>query len=987
MPMSNKNNITNLFVSLFIILFLHGFTGAISTPSTEPGDARYVNPFIGTGGHGHTYPGAALPFGMVQLSPDTRLSGWDGCSGYHFSDSIIYGFSHTHLSGTGVSDYGDILFMPFVGKPRWNNGSTGNKAPGYCSSFSHQRETAEPGYYRVHLEEHGIDVQLTATTRVGVHRYTFPSTQQAHIIIDLTHRDAVIRAGLKKINQREIEGFRRSCAWAKDQHVYFVARFSKPFKQYLTQPGKQEKHKAILLFDTTAGETIEARVGISAVSIDGARKNLEKEAAGKTFLQLRKEARRRWNNHLGKIKVTGGTPSQRKIFYTSMYHAMLNPNIYMDVDGSYRGRDQKVHNAQNFSYYTVFSLWDTFRTLHPLFAIIEPERTNHFIRTFITQYEQGGLLPVWELSANETFCMIGYHAVPVIVDAYVKGLREYDAGKAYEAVKHSAGQDHLGLEFYKKRGYIPAGEEAESVSKTLEYAYDDWCIAQMALALGKTGDYTYYLQRAQYYKNLFDPSTGFMRARMKGAWFTPFDPAEVNFNYTEANAWQYRFYVPQDIHGLIRLLRGPKKFSAQLDALFQADSHTKGRKQADITGLIGQYAHGNEPSHHMAYLYNYVGQPWKTQQQVRRILDTLYTDKPDGLCGNEDCGQMSAWYIMSALGFYPVTPGSDVYVIGTPLFEKATLDIGKGGTFTVTAANAGRQNIYIQSARLNGKPLKRSWFRHSEILQGGALEFVMGSAPNKKWGGSAEALPPSAITQHLIVPVPHIVQGNPMFKESTTVSLASLLPGAELYYTLDGSKPSAGASKQYRKPIFLDRSATIKAIAAAPGFPESHVLTARFHKISTKRTIRLDSTYAPQYSGGGDTALIDGLRGGRDFRTGTWQGYEGSHLEAVIDLGESQKITQLAVGFLQDNNAWIFMPEQVEYFISADGKDFQPVALVKNDIPHRREGTIIKNFTAVFSSREARYVKVFARSIETCPSWHKGAGHKSWIFADEICVR
>ncbi|MCP5045871.1 MAG: glycoside hydrolase family 92 protein, partial [bacterium] len=407
---------------------------------------------------------------------------------------------------------------------------------------------------------------------------------------------------------------------------------------------------------------------------------------------------------LNKIKTDGGTIEQKRIFYTALYHALLNPNLYTDIDGRYRGRDLKIHKAEGFTNYTVFSLWDTFRTAHPLFTLIEPKRTGDFIKTFIAQYNQGGLLPVWELAANETYCMIGYHAVPVMVDAYVKGFKDYDIETVYEAMKKSARQEHFGLKFYKTHGYIPAGEESESVSKTLEYAYDDWCIAQMAKALGKTEDYKYYLQRAQYYKNLFDPSTGFMRARMKGTWFTPFDPAEVNFNYTEANAWQYSLFVPQDVQGLIRLMGGKEKFIAHLDGLFSADSQTTGRQQADITGLIGQYAHGNEPSHHMAYLYCYANQPWKTQQLVRRILDTLYTDKPDGLSGNEDCGQMSAWYIMSAMGFYPVTPGQDTYVIGTPLFKRTVIDVGNGEIFTISANKVSAQNIYIQSASLNGQP-------------------------------------------------------------------------------------------------------------------------------------------------------------------------------------------------------------------------------------------------------------------------------------------
>jgi predicted alpha-1,2-mannosidase len=971
----------------FIVLLIFSFQIGAEEKYTA-----YVDPFIGTGGHGHTYPGAALPFGMVQLSPDTRLTGWDGCSGYHYSDHVVYGFSHTHLSGTGVSDYGDILLMPTVGPVQWQRGTVEDPRSGYCSTFKHGSESAKPGYYEVRLEDYGIDAELTVTPRTGVHRYRFPASKEANIIIDLTHRDTVIDAGLSVVNDREIQGFRRSSAWAKDQHVYFVARFSKPFYRclFFNHEGHEglegKKIKAVPRFQTKAGEEITVKVGISAVSMEGARGNLEAEAGGLSFDQIKKAARRKWNRALKKIRVSGGSTAQKRVFYTALYHALLNPNLYMDVDGRYRGRDLKVHRAKGFTYYTVFSLWDTYRTAHPLFTLIEPERTDDFIRTFIAQYEQGGLLPVWELAANETFCMIGYHAVPVIVDAYIKGLRGYDIEKAYEAIKHSASRDHFGLKHYREQGYIPAGEEAESVSKTLEYAYDDWCIAQMAGAMNKAEDYEYYLRRAQYYKNLFDPSSGFMRARMQGLWFTPFDPAEVNFNYTEANSWQYSFYVPQDVSGLMSLMGGKEGFIRQLDNLFSADSDTTGREQADITGLIGQYAHGNEPSHHMAYLYTYASQPWKTQQRAREIMDTLYTDKPDGLCGNEDCGQMSAWYVMSALGFYPVTPGSDIYVIGTPLFEEVSISVGNGKEFTVKAPKASAENTYIQSAALNGRPWTSSWIRHKDIAAGGELEFDMGPRPNTEWGSAQENVPVSQIVEHPVTAVPYVEKGLRTFKGSTPVVLGVVTPGAHIYYTLDGSTPSS-QSRRYRKPFTLKESAVLKAIAIKQDQPSSFVLEARFEKIQGDRAIRLFSTYAPQYSAGGDTALIDGMRGGKDFRTGTWQGYEGQDLTAVVDLGKVKEVRHLSASFLQDNNAWIFMPVKVECYLSIDNKTFTLASSINNDIPHRGEGVIIKDFSAAVPSRRARYVKIIAYSIKTCPAWHKGAGNKCWIFADEIVIK
>ena len=682
----------------------------------------YVNPVIGTGGHGHTYPGVSVPFGMVQLSPDTRLKGWDGCSGYHASDSIIYGFSHTHLSGTGCSDYGDFLFMPVTGE-------VGLTDYGYKASFknSGDQEIATAGNYVVYLNN-GIKAELTCTKRVGVHRYTFPQLQNAGIVVDLKHRDKVLDSRLKIVSNTEIEGMRVSSSWAEHQELYFVARFSKPFTYSRAvvddkpvQAFTESTGKSIIAcfnFATSKDEKIMLKVAISAVSCENARKNLDAEVPGWDFHSVANAAAVSWNDELGKILVEGGSKDQKITFYTALYHAFLNPNIYSDADGSFRGRDMKIHASKGFDYYTVFSLWDTYRATHPLFTLLEQKRTNDFINTFLTQYEQGGLLPVWELSSNETDCMIGYHSVPVIVDAYMKGIRGFDARKALEAMKHSANQDRLGLKYFRTLGYIPADKEGESVSKTLEYAYDDWCIAQMAKSLGNTNDYNTFIRRAQAYKNIFDPSSGFMRAKLNGTWYSPFDPAEVNFNYTEANSWQYSFCVPQDLDGLIDLLGGKEKMAKKLDEMFAAKTQTTGREQVDITGLIGQYAQGNEPSHHMAYLYDYAGEPWKTQALVHKICKELYSNSRDGLCGNEDCGQMSSWYVMSAMGMYPVTPGTTTYAIGTPLFPEMKLKLENRKEFTIKASNVSNENFYIQSAKLNGQPYTRCFIDHSDIMKG-----------------------------------------------------------------------------------------------------------------------------------------------------------------------------------------------------------------------------------------------------------------------------
>jgi predicted alpha-1,2-mannosidase len=821
--------------AVFIIVLL-----VVCVSQKEVSLTGYVDPFIGTDGKGHTYPGATLPFGMVQLSPDTRLQGREGNSGYHYSDDTLYGFSHTHLSGTGVSDYGDILVMPTVGKIRLQHGSPEDTASGYASKFSHDREEASPGYYRVYLEDYGIDVELTVTLRTGFHKYIFPATEEANIIIDLTHRDPVLQSNLQVVSETEIAGMRRSSLWADNQVVYFTAQFSKPFIDFGIAVDEELKEglekaegtdiKAFFQFQTKNSEEILVKVGISSVSIEGARRNLEDEIVDWNFERVRKEAEDNWEGALHSIEVSGERNKEHKIiFYTALYHALLNPNLFMDVDGQYRGADQTIHHADDFVNYTVFSLWDTFRAAHPLLTIIEPERTSDFIRTLLNFYEKGGRLPMWELAGNDTGSKIGYHAVSVIADAYMKGIRGFDAERALEAMKHSANQNHLGLSDYRRLGYVPSGTETGSVSKTLEYAYDDWCIAQMAAALGKKEDYERFIQRAQFYKNLFDPSTDFMRAKTDGFWYVPFDSFEVNSNYTEANAWQYSFFVPHDLEGLIKLMGGKIRFSEKLNELFDTPARLRGGEQEDITGLIGMYAQGNEPSHHMAYLFNYVLQPWKTHQKVREIMNTLYSSRPDGLCGNEDCGQMSAWYVLSALGFYPVCPGQNVYVIGTPLFPEASVDVGGGKTFVIRAKRISPYNIYIQEAFLNGQALNRAYIGHSDIVNGGELVFVMGEKPNTEWATKSAGTPPSAVVDCQILAVPYVKTGESVFNESTQVALGSAIRNAQIFYTTDGREPTL-QSKVYTAPFIVNETTTIKMFTFQEGFPKSFTVTARFKK-------------------------------------------------------------------------------------------------------------------------------------------------------------
>jgi hypothetical protein len=593
---------------------------------------------------------------------------------------------------------------------------------------------------------------------------------------------------------------------------------------------------------------------------------------------------------------------------------------------------------------------------------------------------------MWELAGYDTYCMIGYHSVSVIADAYVKGIRNYDIETAFESMKHSAMQDKLGLESYKNYGYIPADKESESVSKTLEYAYDDWCIAQMAKDLGKDDDYTHFIKRAQSYKNLFDPSTGFMRAKMFGAWKHPFDPAEVDFNYTEANAWQYSFYVPQDISGLINLMGGKEAFASKLDELFTASTETKGREQADITGLIGQYAHGNEPSHHMAYLYNYANMPWKTQEMVRRIMKEMYSTNPDGLIGNEDCGQMSAWYVLSAMGFYPVTPATDIYVIGSPLLNEAKINLESGKSFTIRAENLSEKNIYIQSASLNGENYTKSFIKHKTLMNGGELVFIMGGTPNKEWGSGPEDIPVSSITDNFITPVPFTNATSRSFVGSKIIELYSNTPDAKIYYTLNGTEPT-DKSIVYVTPIRVDKNTTIKYFTIAHNQPPSKTVELNLVKFPEGRSIVIKNRPHPQYTGGSDSALIDGIFGDIDFRLGSWQSYYGVDLDAIVDLGKQTTVSYLSVNFLQDVNSWIFMPAYVEFYSSEDGDNFKLIGKADNTVAENDWTVTIKDFTVKTAPIKARYIKVIGKSNVMCPEWHKGAGYKLHIFTDEITIK
>lgn len=737
------------YALLLTLLFALGLSGQ--------GVAQYVNPFIGTGGHGHTFPGAAYPHGMVQPSPDTRIATWDGCSGYHISDTTISGFAQTHLSGTGIGDLADLLIMPTTGEQDISVLTRDDLHMAYASPFAHESEYAEPGYYRVYLERYGVRAELTASARAAMHRYTFPASTAAGFIIDWDYnnqRGYNHDLRISVISDTEIIGTKRVQNWAKDRHVAFYAKFSKPFTYTLidaddgalTWDGQRQRAcKLLLHFSTLQDEQVTVCTSVSAVDADGARENVHHDLDGKDFDTVRRDAYTAWDTYLSSIKAESADTALLRTFYTALYHTGLQPALASDADGRYRGLDGAVHQADEATY-TIFSLWDTMRALHPLLTIIQPALNQQFVRTLLRKADEGGLLPMWELSGNYTGCMIGANAVPVIADAYAKGHRDFDTAAALRHCVRTFTFDRQGIHAPEpiirdqlmpesKRwlgtlGYAPCDTEHESVAKGLEYAYDCWCVATMARAMGDKATAERFDTLATSYRHYWDAQTGFMRGRHKdGTWRTPFSPIASNHqsdDYCEGNAWQWTWFVPHDIKGLQSLMGGKRKFVARLDSLFTMSSALEGHNiSADISGLIGQYAHGNEPSHHVAYLYNYAGAPEKTQALCDSILRTLYADAPDGLTGNEDCGQMSAWYVLSAMGFYQVCPGNPTYTIGSPRFDTIAIPQSGGKTFRIITHRAGKAAKYIRRMTLDGKPLRRPFFTHSDIQRGATLELWM----------------------------------------------------------------------------------------------------------------------------------------------------------------------------------------------------------------------------------------------------------------------
>ena len=1009
-------------VFLFVLM-----VGTSAVASSKKDFTQYVDPMIGTAFTGHTFPGAVYPFGMIQLSPDTKLSGWEVCSGYHYDEPYIYGFSHTHLNGTGCADLCDVLFQPVA-----NYGQQGIEGDTYRSEYDHSNEYATPGYYRVSLDRWHTTAELTTGQRAAMHHYLYPAKIQgknldAEIIVDLTHRDALIDGEFKVVDDHTVCGYRRSRSWAADHSVYFWAEFSEPITDsrieestFTTPKGEKRTRpvKALLRFGKKSD--VYVRIAISSVSEENARLNLRSELAPskqfkKQFKQMTVSTKAAWNGFLGKIEVeaadhvrtTDGTlykaDEQLTSFYTALYHTAIAPCLFSDVNGQYRGMDGEVHTSQGHDQYTVFSLWDTYRSLHPLFTLIEQERTRDFLYSFLCIYRECGKLPIWELHRNETDCMIGYHSISVIADAWMKGLTLTDSemNELFEAMLESTRKAEYGIDVFHQEGFVNPDKEHESISKTLEYCYDDWCIATVADKLGRKDIAAKYYQSALYYRNILDPETGFMRPKLRGIWLSPFNPTEVNNHFTEANSWQYSFHVQHNIQDHIALLGGDKAYGDKLDALFSASAQTTGRTQADITGLIGQYAHGNEPSHHDAYLFDAVGRPWRTAEVVYKVTDLFYQPVADGLCGNDDCGQMSAWYIFSTLGFYPVCPGRAQYAVGSPHFKQAKLHLEDGRTTTLRANIA--DGIYVQQLSTPaGGSTQRSFIQHDELLGGGTIRFTLGAQPSATYGTApADRYITSSPSQYAVPTSPWFEATSTIIKnEPATVAIGKADASYQLRYRIRSvfDATDTVAYHPYDGTFTIDRRCLVDACAVDAQGRQSFPVTTRFDRIDDTCTITIREQCNRQYNAGGPEGLIDGYRGSKSWRTGGWQGYQGTDMHAIVDLGSEQELHRFGAGFLQDAGSWIWMPREVEFLISIDGQHYESLGTATSGVdptdmttqtmdimaPALRDDALPDTYHRKPTATKARYLQVVARNLGAIPDWHPGAGEPTFFFIDEI---
>lgn len=988
------------------ILLIALLTACANPGREEKEPAAYVDPFIGTGGHGHTFPGATTPFGLVQLSPDTGTEGWDWCSGYHSDDHSIIGFSHLHLSGTGGADLGDILLMPGSGVVQFDPGTKEDPDAGYRSRFSHDNEVAEAGYYRVHLDDPGVTAELTATARAGVHRYTY-GADTGHLIIDLRHgiQDVTHSGYYELVDDYTVKGWRRSNGWAPDHTVFFHAVFSHPVVrvesladgQCSNAPSKQGAEVVLALHFDMPDSLLTVNVGISTVDLEGAANNVLAEVGTQSFDELRTQAWERWNNELGKITVEGGN-DDKIVFYTALYHTLIAPNLFSDADGRYRGSDGNIHyDSQDV--FALFSTWDTFRAQHPLMTILQPERNQRFIQSLLNYFTQSGRLPVWDLHMNENDCMIGYHSVPIIGDALLKGQRDFDVRLALEAMVHSAMQPrYRGLDHYRQLGYLPMDKENNSVSKALEYAYDDWVIAQTAKALGQDSLYRVFIRRAQFYKNHFDPGDGFFKGRYSDGSLDPeFDPDEISIlgqgPFTEGNAWHYRFFTPQDISGHIELMGGDQDYIDALEAMFTA-SGTQADHSPDVTGLIGQYAQGNEPSHHAAYLYNYAGAPWLTQRRVNQIKREMYLTGRDGLCGNEDCGQMSAWLVFSAMGFYPVTPASGVYALGTPTFPRLDLRLDNGRTFTILAPAVSEKKFYVKSVRWNGEKYTRSYVTHEMIESGGTLEFEMSAKPDKSRGVAPQDRPVSEISARdrvtsegmleEIVFTPFITEPRRVFRDTITIyPMSNNGSDTEIRFCVNPGKCDDFVPVPL-EGIVLNRPANVHLMAVRPDGKTSGTQQYRFYKsLLGDARVMLEKQPSEPYVNGGAESLTDARTGGPSYLDPAWVGFLGDDLVAVIDPGDPVKWNHIGLRAVNEPGSWILPPRSAFVEFSADGENYAYRHRIA--VPDSRELQAGVYFfgTDISGVPPVRYIRLTLEN-GTLPGWHIGKGNPSWMFVDEI---
>ncbi len=978
----------------------------------------YVNPLIGTDGIGHTFPGATTPFGMVQLSPSDDTEGWNWCSGYHYSDKTLKGFAHNHFSGTGLAGMGDILLMPVVGEVNTKPGTKEDPASGYRSKFSHENETASPGYYSVVLDDNHVEVELTASPRVGFHRYTFSKAGKQNVIIDATHgvRQQVLNASVEIVSDTEVKGHKychdQSCGKRK---VFFYAKFSKPFKtsgvtvedEIVSDANMAEDKtaKAFVQFDGDDGDVVEVAVAISYVDHEGAKANYVAEGKGKSFDEVHTAAREMWKEKVTKIEIEG-TDEQKTVFYTGMYHNFIAPNIISDVNGNYVVEGKK-YNSKGRVQYSNFSTWDTYRATHPLWSIIDQKTNKEMVNVLVSRFTDTKTgLALWEALGFDNYCMPGYPGIAAMAEAALKHPEGLDKELIYKCIRETAFRDggcsvnygsDNGVRYYVNYSFIPA-EVGCGISKTTENNYYDFAIAQLAKNLGKKEDEELFKKRSLGYRNLFNPEVNYLWPRLSSGNWIEMDTTgwdELVHHYVSGNIWAYSAYTPHDMLGAVDLFGGKEKYSDWLDNMIGTPLNMKGEQHVDIAGFIGKYSHGDEPGHQIPYLYNFAGKPWKTQELARRVMTEMYSHKLDGMVNNEDCGQMSAWYIFSAMGFYPVAPADLNYYFGSPLLPKAVINLEDGKKFTVIAKGTSAENKYIQSVSLNGEKVDKLYITHNDIMQGGELVFEMGSTPNKDWGVGENALPQyqKDLAKYKAVPqacfTPYITDPKLRFSDKRTIKLVTKTEGAKVYYTLDGSTPTE-KSKEYTKPFEVKKMVELKAIAYKDGLKPSQVYTQKLQK---SVFVVLDEGYpkitfenVPQKYGAKDgSQLVDMIYGSETFSDRKWTGVNRKNLVIEFDLGKPMNISSVELNTLTSTLKWRFPPKSIT-ILAKNAKGKYNLVTRKSFDKINGHAKKINHHMMKFSTRKTQYVKVIVENYGALPKWHRGAGKLPWIFVDEVNI-